>query len=94
MSRSPAPWKFHRSSEWDSDEGEILDANGKAVCCFGDSTQFYPTAGYAPEGGNLALVLAAPEMLNHLNLIARTVRAGEPVSLVTLAAVIAKAEGK
>ena len=57
---SPGPWTWEYSLDpHDTSCGEILDADGEAVCDFGHDVQYYPIAGHAPNEADLAVILKA-----------------------------------
>lgn len=62
---NPGPWKLVSPERgWpDGDSiGHIEDANGNAICDFGDGAQYYPTEGSPPGEPAATLMLAAPEL--------------------------------
>lgn len=56
-------WRFRVSTEVPHDCGVIETAAGEVVCDFGNSEEFYPTAGEPPSAFDLSLMLAAPDLL-------------------------------
>lgn len=58
----PAPWKWKEELGDEDDLPRLLDADGKVVCHFGNSRQYYPDEGEPPETVAAALIAAAPEM--------------------------------
>jgi hypothetical protein len=88
---TPGPWSFLKASTWDSDLGGFFGPNGEEVCGFGDDTQYYPTEGVAPSPADMALMLAAPDLLEALKALRMQCRF--PDLKVMADKAIAKAEG-
>lgn len=65
---TPGPLAFERDDA-SRDEGAIRGGGGVLVCWFGDSESHYNTSGFAPEADDLSLILAAPELLEALQII-------------------------
>jgi len=66
MKHSPAPWKWIVEFEDSAKMPSLVDANGKEICNFGDSEQYYPLEGTPPNDENSKLIEAAPELLEAL----------------------------
>lgn len=69
MTHTPGPWVWHdRSSEdWFSCNDEGLIKSGDAeVCNFGNNETYYNTAGTRPKEADIALICAAPDLLDAL----------------------------
>lgn len=61
---TPTPWRYDEAPSFEYYEGpldKIVGADGKTVCDFGDSTQYYPTAGTPPDRDD------AREMVRRVN---------------------------
>lgn len=59
------PWCFKRKDD-DTDNGGLYNSEGNLVCHFGDSEQYYPTDGTPPDEDDIALITAAPDLLEAL----------------------------
>lgn len=59
------PWCFKRKDD-DTDNGGLYNLEGDLVCHFGDSEQYYPTDGTPPDEDDMALITAAPDLLEAL----------------------------
>lgn len=59
------PWCFKRKDD-DTDNGGLYNLEGNLVCHFGDSEQYYPTDGTPPDEDDMALITAAPDLLEAL----------------------------
>jgi hypothetical protein len=59
---SPGPWQFIGEETVGTNMGGILDANGYAVCDFGDAQQYYPVNGNPPNEYDAKLMEASPEL--------------------------------
>lgn len=66
---TPGPWKWQEKLSYSSDIGGIY-AGDKRVCWFGNDETYYPTEGEPPCSEDLALMLAAPALLEALRPIA------------------------
>jgi len=62
---TPGPWGFVEEGNL-RDMGSIVGSNGETICWFGDSERYYPSEGEPPNDADLALILAAPDMLRSL----------------------------
>lgn len=66
---TPGPWIWHdrSSDEWyaNQDEGLIRAGNAE-VCNFGNNETYYNTAGTKPSDADIALICAAPDLLEAL----------------------------
>ena len=56
------PWEFCINDN-DTDMGSIINSESKVVCRFGDYEQYYPKEGDPPDGDDMNLILAAPDLL-------------------------------
>ncbi len=65
---SPGPWRWSDERAHVDDQPALMDASGERVCWFGDSTQYYPTAGEPPSQADARLIEAAPELLAALRI--------------------------
>ena len=63
--RTPGPWKFEVRAKGD-DMGHFTGRDGAVGCSFGDSTTYYPTEGEPPNDADIALIEAAPDLLDAL----------------------------
>jgi hypothetical protein len=64
VSYTPGPWTWHGDDDQHGDdEGEILAGDGSTVCDFGSSASYDQSSGRPPEPADLALILAAPDLL-------------------------------
>lgn len=95
---SPAPWRAERSSEYTDDEEDITLLSVRAA---DDAVIIYTDGGYfVPRDEDVALVIAAPKLLEALALILAALRCNyEPATVLSeygaLAdAAIATAKGK
>lgn len=60
------PWIFSVDEDDICDKGLIKSENGGIVCSFGNMEQYYPTNGVPPDGADMALILASPNLLSAL----------------------------
>lgn len=58
-------WCFKRKDD-NTDNGGLYNLEGNLVCHFGDSEQYYPTDGTPPDEDDMALITAAPDLLEAL----------------------------
>lgn len=66
---TPAPWVWLdcESGEWGSELDEGLIMSGQVtVCNFGNNETYYNTAGIKPKPEDIALMCAAPDLLESL----------------------------
>lgn len=62
------PWVWVVDADELSDTLPILrGADESLVCDFGDSTTYYPSCGSWPNAANMALIAAAPDLLEALH---------------------------
>jgi len=64
--RTPGPWQFQVRASQENHMGEFIGRDGAVVCSFGDGTTFYPTEGEPPNDADIALIEAAPDLLDAL----------------------------
>ena len=57
------PWIFSVDEDDDCDNGLIKSENGSIVCYFGNKEQYYSTSGEPPDGDDMSLILASPDLL-------------------------------
>lgn len=91
---TPGPWGFKYSEEYDTDRGSFIGKDGRQVCWFGDSETYYPTDGTEPSHEDIALISAAPELLEALQDMVESYQheaSMENPSLLKARAAIAKA---
>jgi hypothetical protein len=102
---TPGPWTWEVLDG--TDVGSIDGPDGKRACWFGDDEQYYPTGGTPPDQADLALMLAAPDLLAALKvMVANCTNSEGAISpepkcrsewlegMVAARAAIAKAEGR
>lgn len=69
---TPSPWTWKEKHSpitdrpWDGDQGAIIGADGTTICWFGDTEQYYPTAGDEPYETDREVMVKAPEWLKYL----------------------------
>jgi len=66
MKHTPAPWIFYVDEKHSNDMGRIIGLNETEICGFGDSSPYDAAEGFIPRKEDLALILAAPELLEAL----------------------------
>lgn len=94
---TPGPWEFKYSEEYDTDRGSFIGKDGRQVCWFGDGETYYPTDGTEPSHKDIALISAAPELLEALQDMVESYQyeaSMENPSLLKARAAIAKALGQ
>lgn len=72
------PWCFKRKDD-DTDNGGLYNLEGNLVCHFGDSEQYYPTDGTPPDEDDMALITAAPDLLEALQNLMKCRSDGVPL---------------
>lgn len=60
QAHTPGPWR------WVPGKGHREGSIEPKICDFGDSTQYYSTAGMPPSEADACLIAAAPDMLEAL----------------------------
>jgi hypothetical protein len=60
------PWIFSVDEDDICDNGLIKSESGSIVCYFGNMEQYYPTSGEPPNGDDMSLILASPDILSAL----------------------------
>lgn len=63
---TPGPWVFSVDEDDLCDNGLIKSGSGSIVCYFGNCEQYYPTNGVPPDGADMTLILASPDLLSAL----------------------------
>jgi hypothetical protein len=93
---TPGPWTWEVLDG--TDVGSIDGPDGKRACWFGDDEQYYPTGGTPPDQADLALMLAAPDLLaalkRSLDWLASYPGGNAQHAYDAARAAIAKAEGR
>jgi hypothetical protein len=69
---TPGPWEWHENGG--RDMGRFDGAEGRSVCTFGDSSDYYPTQGEPPETWDRDLIAHAPTDLASLIATVRSLR--------------------
>lgn len=59
---TPGPWREGVTTD-PCELPMIVGADSKPVCAFGDATPYDQSAGSAPNDADMALILAAPDLL-------------------------------